>query len=224
MVRTQFPESWLWEEIDLPPCPQNQLWWENILWYFHLQINQKLFVGTKMLLFQQVGNIGHSFISYKYEFWSEDENYSGGGQKSVCINICLKNLGGTGCRCWRDLTMTVSWFVSSTETSTLRTGIFLKDSITTWQITAISLSKTLGKNMLLCVCHLLLIVVLWRYLCFPAGICVADPYEITVRKDFFIDLKMPYSVVRNEQLEIKAVLHNYSNQKLKVCAVLLTWY
>ncbi|XP_052401150.1 complement C3 [Carassius gibelio] len=103
MVRTQFPESWLWEEIDLPSCPQNRM---------------------------------------------------------------------------------------CTETSTLRTGIFLKDSITTWQITAISLSKTLG-------------------------ICVADPYEITVRKDFFIDLKMPYSVVRNEQLEIKAVLHNYSNQKLK---------
>uniref|UniRef100_A0A673L956 Complement C3-like n=1 Tax=Sinocyclocheilus rhinocerous TaxID=307959 RepID=A0A673L956_9TELE len=102
MVRTQFPESWLWEEIDLPHCPQNQL-----------------------------------------------------------------------------------------------TGIFLKDSITTWQITAISLSKTLG-------------------------MCVADPYEITVRKDFFIDLKMPYSAVHNEQLEIKAVLHNYSNQKLKVCAVLLT--
>uniref|UniRef100_A0A672QA82 Complement C3-like n=1 Tax=Sinocyclocheilus grahami TaxID=75366 RepID=A0A672QA82_SINGR len=99
MVRTQFPESWLWEEIDLPPCPQNQL-----------------------------------------------------------------------------------------------TGIFLKDSITTWQITAISLSKTLG-------------------------MCVADPYEITVRKDFFIDLKMPYSAVHNEQLEIKAILHNYSNQKLKVCAV-----
>ncbi len=51
---------------------------------------------------------------------------------------------------------------------------------------------------------------------------MADPYEITVRKDFFIDLKMPYSAVRNEQLEIKAVLHNYSNQKLKVCALLLT--
>uniref|UniRef100_A0A671NRL7 Complement C3-like n=1 Tax=Sinocyclocheilus anshuiensis TaxID=1608454 RepID=A0A671NRL7_9TELE len=105
MVRTQFPESWLWEEIDLPLCPQNHA-----------------------------------------------------------------------------------------ETSTLRTEIFLKDSITTWQITAISLSKTLG-------------------------MCVADPYEITVRKDFFIDLKMPYSAVRNEQLEIKAVLHNYSSQKLKVCAV-----
>uniref|UniRef100_A0A671NRI1 Complement C3-like n=1 Tax=Sinocyclocheilus anshuiensis TaxID=1608454 RepID=A0A671NRI1_9TELE len=76
----------------------------------------------------------------------------------------------------------------------LQTEIFLKDSITTWQITAISLSKTLG-------------------------MCVADPYEITVRKDFFIDLKMPYSAVRNEQLEIKAVLHNYSSQKLKTVQI-----
>ncbi|XP_026073836.1 complement C3-like [Carassius auratus] len=106
-VRTQFPESWLWEDIDLPPCPQNQL---------------------------------------------------------------------------------------CTETSYLRNGIYLKDSITTWQITAISLSKNLG-------------------------MCVADPFEITVKKDFFIDLKMPYSAVRNEQLEIKAVLHNYSNQKLKTVQI-----
>ncbi|KAI4881168.1 hypothetical protein NFI96_030503 [Prochilodus magdalenae] len=65
---------------------------------------------------------------------------------------------------------------------------YLMDSITTWQILAISLSKT----------H---------------GICVADPYEMIVRKDFFLDLKLPYSAVRNEQLEIKAILHNYSNKK-----------
>lgn len=45
---------------------------------------------------------------------------------------------------------------------------------------------------------------------------MTDPYEITVKKDFFIDLRMPYSSVQNEQLEIKAILHNYSNQKLKV--------
>ncbi|XP_052459493.1 complement C3-like [Carassius gibelio] len=105
-VRTQFPESWLWEDIDLPPCPQNQL--------------------------------------------------------------CA-------------------------ETSYLN-ELPLKHSITTWQITAISLSKNLG-------------------------MCVADPFEITVKKIFFIDLKMPYSAVRNEQLEIKAVLHNYSNQKLKTVKI-----
>ncbi|XP_051560215.1 complement C3-like [Myxocyprinus asiaticus] len=104
LIRTQFPESWLWEEIKLPACPANQL---------------------------------------------------------------------------------------CDETSFLREGLYLKHSITTWEITAIGLSKTLG-------------------------ICVANPYEITVKKDFFIDLRMPYSAVRNEQLEIKAILHNYSNQNLKV--------
>ncbi|XP_024270113.2 complement C3 [Oncorhynchus tshawytscha] len=68
---------------------------------------------------------------------------------------------------------------------------FLKDSITTWQITAISLSKT----------H---------------GICVADPFEMIVLKEFFIDLKLPYSAVRNEQLEVKAILHNYSEDPIIV--------
>ena len=28
-------------------------------------------------------------------------------------------------------------------------------------------------------------------------------------QDFFIDLRLPYSVVRNEQVEIRAVLYNY---------------
>ncbi|XP_043842630.1 complement C3 [Dromiciops gliroides] len=68
--------------------------------------------------------------------------------------------------------------------STKSLTVFLKDSITTWEILAVSLSDT-------------------------KGICVADPYEITVMQDFFIDLRLPYSVVRNEQVEIRAVLYNY---------------
>lgn len=50
------------------------------------------------------------------------------------------------------------------------------------------------------------------YICLyshPQGICVADPLEVIVRKPFFIDLRLPYSAVRGEQLEIKAILHNY---------------
>ncbi|XP_060755183.1 complement C3-like [Neoarius graeffei] len=104
VTRTQFPESWLWEDIDLPPCQGN---------------------------------------------------------------------------------------IPCTTTSHTLAKNYLKDSITTWEILAISLSKT----------H---------------GICVADPYELTVAKDFFVDLKLPYSAVRNEQLEIKAVLYNFSNRKQKV--------
>ncbi|XP_053333017.1 complement C3-like [Clarias gariepinus] len=68
---------------------------------------------------------------------------------------------------------------------------YLKDTITTWQVLAISLSKT----------H---------------GICVSDPYEIPVAKAFFVDLKLPSSAVRNEQVEIKAILHNFSNRKQRV--------
>ncbi|VFV36969.1 complement c3 [Lynx pardinus] len=70
--------------------------------------------------------------------------------------------------------------------STKTMNIFLKDSITTWEILAVSLSN-------------------------KKGICVADPYEVTVMQDFFIDLRLPYSVVRNEQVEIQAVLYNYQD-------------
>ncbi|XP_030635548.1 complement C3 [Chanos chanos] len=75
-------------------------------------------------------------------------------------------------------------------TTSITKSSFLKDSITTWEITAISLSPSLG-------------------------ICVADTYEMVVVKDFFIDLKLPYSAVRNEQLEIKAILHNYNDYDLE---------
>ncbi|KAF4118186.1 complement C3-like [Onychostoma macrolepis] len=76
------------------------------------------------------------------------------------------------------------------ETTSFTKEVFLKDSITTWQILAVSLSPTLG-------------------------ICVAEPEEIVVFKSFFIDLKMPYSAVRGEQLEIKAIIHNYTPMDLK---------
>ncbi|XP_015283043.1 PREDICTED: A.superbus venom factor 2-like, partial [Gekko japonicus] len=68
-------------------------------------------------------------------------------------------------------------------------SVFLKDSITTWEVLAVSISET-------------------------KGVCVADPYEIVVMKDFFIDLRVPYSVVRNEQVEIRAVLYNYREQPI----------
>ncbi|KAG8573856.1 hypothetical protein GDO81_008883 [Engystomops pustulosus] len=70
-------------------------------------------------------------------------------------------------------------------------NVFLKDSITTWEVLAVSLSQN-------------------------KGICIAKPYEIKVMKDFFIDLKLPYSVVRNEQVEIRAVLYNYGHDDVKV--------
>ncbi|XP_053321323.1 venom factor [Spea bombifrons] len=75
--------------------------------------------------------------------------------------------------------------------STKVMNVFLKDSITTWEVLAVSLSK-------------------------DKGICVGQPYEIQVVKEFFIDLRLPYSVVRNEQVEIRAVLYNYGEDAIKV--------
>ncbi|XP_066449838.1 complement C3 [Eleutherodactylus coqui] len=75
--------------------------------------------------------------------------------------------------------------------STKVLNLFLKDSITTWEVLAVSLSQN-------------------------KGICVAKPYEIQVIKDFFMDMRLPYSVVRNEQVEIRTVLYNYGNERIKV--------
>lgn len=49
-----------------------------------------------------------------------------------------------------------------------------------------------------------------------AGFCVAKPYNVKAWKPFFVDLKLPYSVARNEQVEIKAVVHNYGDGELHV--------
>ncbi|XP_072104233.1 venom factor-like [Mobula birostris] len=67
----------------------------------------------------------------------------------------------------------------------------LQDTITTWEIQAVSMSPT-------------------------KGICVAEPYDIRVMKNFYIDLRLPYSAVRNEQVEIRAILYNYNNADIQV--------
>ncbi|RVE75819.1 hypothetical protein OJAV_G00002530 [Oryzias javanicus] len=49
-----------------------------------------------------------------------------------------------------------------------------------------------------------------------SSICVGEPLEVIVRKEFFIDLRLPYSAVRGEQVEIKAILHNYRPETITV--------
>ncbi|KAL7988330.1 hypothetical protein Chor_007249 [Crotalus horridus] len=75
-------------------------------------------------------------------------------------------------------------------------SFYLRDSITTWEVLAVSITPT-------------------------KGICVAEPYEITVMKDFFIDLRLPYSVVKNEQVEVRAILYNYVDDDIDVRVELL---
>uniref|UniRef100_UPI0037E9C17B venom factor-like n=1 Tax=Semicossyphus pulcher TaxID=241346 RepID=UPI0037E9C17B len=72
----------------------------------------------------------------------------------------------------------------------------LPDSITEWGLLAVSSSP-------------------------HTGFCVAEPYNIRAWKEFFVDLRLPYSVARNEQVEIKAVVHNYGYEDLHVRVVLM---
>uniref|UniRef100_A0A3B4F898 Complement C3-like n=1 Tax=Pundamilia nyererei TaxID=303518 RepID=A0A3B4F898_9CICH len=81
--------------------------------------------------------------------------------------------------------------IKNCRTTFEKNDIPLPDSITAWHFTGISMSRT----------H---------------GICVNDDLEILVQKTFFIDLRLPYSAVRGEQLEIKAILHNYEDELIRV--------
>ncbi|XP_055722397.1 complement C3-like isoform X2 [Salvelinus fontinalis] len=71
----------------------------------------------------------------------------------------------------------------------------LKDSITQWMVLGISTSET-------------------------KGVCVAEPVEMTVVKNFYVDLRLPYSVVNREQVQIKVVIHNYDEDSQKVTVLL----
>ncbi|XP_077326612.1 complement C3-like [Lithobates pipiens] len=91
---------------------------------------------------------------------------------------------------WNIIKITAKPDANGVSTQQVRNK-YLKDSITTWEVLAVSLSKT-------------------------NGICVAKPLDIQAFKSFYIDLKLPYSVVRNEQVAVRAVLYNYENIALKV--------
>ncbi|XP_069460147.1 complement C3-like isoform X2 [Ambystoma mexicanum] len=74
---------------------------------------------------------------------------------------------------------------------TMPVSVSIPDTITTWEMVAVSIRK-------------------------DKGICVSQPLEMVIRKEFFVDLKLPYSVVRNEHVEIKAVLYNHQDEAKKV--------
>lgn len=53
-------------------------------------------------------------------------------------------------------------------------------------------------------------------LSYADGLCIADSAEILVYQDFFVDVDLPYSIVRMEQTEIRATIYNYRNTTLPV--------
>ncbi|XP_071372165.1 complement C4-B [Centroberyx affinis] len=70
-------------------------------------------------------------------------------------------------------------------------SLSLPDSITTWEIQAISLSAT----------H---------------GFCVAEPYEFRTFKEVFVSLRLPYSVKKYEQIAIEPVIYNYGDNPVQL--------
>ena len=48
------------------------------------------------------------------------------------------------------------------------------------------------------------------------GLGLAIPLRIVSRKDFFVSLKMPYSVKRGEQVSLLVTAFNYGKEKIKV--------
>ncbi|XP_075319883.1 complement C3-like [Odontesthes bonariensis] len=92
---------------------------------------------------------------------------------------------------WTDVSLTCPPTNKGCKIASLERTVPLPDSITTWQMTGISLSQT----------H---------------SICVAKPLEVIVWKPFFIDLRLPYAAVQGEQLEVKAILHNYDLETITV--------
>ncbi|XP_007430373.1 complement C4-A, partial [Python bivittatus] len=74
-------------------------------------------------------------------------------------------------------------------------NIILPDSITTWEIQAVSMSP-------------------------QKGICVSEPFRVTVFQDFHISLRLPYSVKQFEQIELRPVLYNYQPNPITVLVYL----
>jgi len=67
----------------------------------------------------------------------------------------------------------------------------LPDSITTWVVSGVSVSE-------------------------DGGMCVAKPINITAKKEFFVNLDLPYAAVRGEQFEVKATVYNFGRNEQRV--------
>uniref|UniRef100_A0A8C5L554 Complement C4-A n=1 Tax=Jaculus jaculus TaxID=51337 RepID=A0A8C5L554_JACJA len=82
------------------------------------------------------------------------------------------------------------WRVETVDSHQLL-KLWLPDSLTTWEIHGVSLSKT-------------------------KGLCVATPAHIRVFREFHLHLRLPTSVRRFEQFELRPVLYNYLPDNLTV--------
>nr|XP_020664785.1 complement C5 isoform X1 [Pogona vitticeps]XP_020664786.1 complement C5 isoform X2 [Pogona vitticeps] len=85
-----------------------------------------------------------------------------------------------------------SWLWEVHPVSSFKTlPVTLPDSLTTWEIQGVSISDQ--------------------------GICVADALQVQVIKEVFIEVHIPYSVVRGEQIELLGTVYNYRVSKITFC-------
>ncbi|XP_040844315.1 complement C4-A-like isoform X1 [Ochotona curzoniae] len=82
------------------------------------------------------------------------------------------------------------WKLETVDTSKVL-SMFVPDSLTTWEIHGVSVSQS-------------------------TGLCVATPVRLQVFREFHLHLRLPPSVRRFEQLELRPVLYNYLNEDLTV--------
>ncbi|XP_032933558.1 complement C5 isoform X2 [Catharus ustulatus] len=83
------------------------------------------------------------------------------------------------------------WEVHQVSSRSKSLSVTLPDSLTTWEVQGVGISDK--------------------------GICVAAPLEMTVVKDVFLSIYVPYSVVRGEQIELKGSVYNHKASAIKYC-------
>ncbi|XP_073907214.1 complement C5 [Castor canadensis] len=69
--------------------------------------------------------------------------------------------------------------------------VVLPDTLTTWEVQGVGISNS--------------------------GICVADTLKTKVFKDTFLEMNIPYSVVRGEQIQLKGTVYNYRTSGTMFC-------
>ena len=70
-------------------------------------------------------------------------------------------------------------------------GFTMPDTITTWVMQAVAINN-------------------------KTGLGLATPLNIVVFKEFFVSVKMPYSVKKGEQISLLATVYNYHNEEIRV--------
>ncbi|XP_053512135.1 complement C5 isoform X2 [Artibeus jamaicensis] len=81
-----------------------------------------------------------------------------------------------------------------TSTASKRLQFVLPDSLTTWEIQGVGISDS--------------------------GICVSNTVKAKVFKDVFLEMNIPYSVVRGEQIQLTGTVYNYRMSGMRFCVTM----